>query len=556
MQKKWDLIIPRLKKNITPVFFIVFVCCPCLINAQERKLIGNPAAIYCTEMGYQYEVKNDHIGNEFGVCIFPDGSDCDAWDFFKGKAGKSFSYCAEKGYDTEIKRTIKGSYYTESALCSPRSNRVRKAEEKILMLDLMKKNQEPIAEKIILPGKSANERKIPNENIINKSFRMDENLPASFDWRDKDGHSYIGPVRNQGDCGACYSFGAVAAAEGRYNYATGSYDDNCADFSEAFLAWCLGGLSKYSPNFYGCEGADYSYSELTAITEEGITWETNYPYTGDEPESCNYQDDPLIFFDSWHRIDSLDIDGIKKALSTYGVLDVAVYVTDEFESYASGVFINDDRACLDGAYTTTNHAVSLVGWGNDAVGGDYWILRNSWGASWGENGYMRIGLRSASVACAGAYLIACTDSDSDGYYKEPGCGSDVDCNDSDASVYPGAIEVCDDQDNNCDGEIDEGEVCCSISPYESIVSSGWLLPRYTVVILTGPKEKRFSFEDTAEFDSDKIMNIISIPFLNMLFANVFVWPGGGPGLGAGFEDIAVTVGECEGVLRLMSDWLP
>jgi len=42
----------------------------------------------------------------------------------------------------------------------------------------------------------------------------------------------------------------------------------------------------------------------------------------------------------------------------------------------------------------------------------------------------------------------------------------------------------------------------------------------------------------------------------MLFANVFVWPGGGPGLGAGFEDIAVTVGECEGVLRLMSDWLP
>jgi C1A family cysteine protease len=66
---------------------------------------------------------------------------------------------------------------------------------------------------------------------------MAESLPSSFDLRDVDGRSYIGPVRNQGNCGSCYSFGAVVAAETSWNRKYDLYDDKAIDFSEAFIVW-------------------------------------------------------------------------------------------------------------------------------------------------------------------------------------------------------------------------------------------------------------------------------------------------------------------------------
>src|SRR5512136_2233455 len=84
---------------------------------------------------------------------------------------------------------------------------------------------------------------------------LGKTLPAAFDWRSYNGHSYIGAVRDQGDCGSCYSFGASAAAEGTYNYANGLYDSSCADFSESFIIWCLSRISPYGDHFYGCNGA-------------------------------------------------------------------------------------------------------------------------------------------------------------------------------------------------------------------------------------------------------------------------------------------------------------
>jgi len=388
-------------KKIIFSAFIIFFFCPALIHARESKSIGNPAAIYSIGMGYQYEVRTDHLGNEYGFCIFPDKSECNAWDFLKGKAGKFFSYCAKKGYDTETEKKNKGSYYTECAVCVSRDKGNGK-QEKILMLELMKKNQEPLIEKMFRPKNKG--QRIPKGKNLNKFKNIKKNLCPSFDWREKDGHSYIGPVRNQGGCGSCYSFGAAAAAEGTYNYATGNYDNNCADFSESFIIWCLGSLPEYNSHFYGCYGADYEYKELEALTDEGITWELNYPYTEVDPGDCAHWSDPVKVFDLWNRIDSLDIDAIKTALSTYGVLDVAVYATYNFSNYTGGIFINSDTTCPDNEYTATNHAVSLVGWGTDISHGDYWILRNSWGSSWGENGYMRIGITSARVACACTYL--------------------------------------------------------------------------------------------------------------------------------------------------------
>jgi C1A family cysteine protease len=238
---------------------------------------------------------------------------------------------------------------------------------------------------------------------------LGKQLPIKFDWRDYGGHSYIGPVRDQGSCGSCYSFAACAAAEGAYNWASDNYDANCADFSESFIIWCLGKYGPYDNHFSGCDGADYGYYELEALTGVGIIRENKFPYTTDDPGSCAHWSDPATTYRSWHRVTCSDIDAIKTAIMTYGVVDAAVYVEGAFQAYGSGVYDDTNTTCevIPCYYATTNHAVALVGWDDNPPegGGGCWILRNSWGPAWGESGYMRIRYNAARVACAIAYLV-------------------------------------------------------------------------------------------------------------------------------------------------------
>jgi C1A family cysteine protease len=231
-------------------------------------------------------------------------------------------------------------------------------------------------------------------------------LPSHFDWRDYNGHSYIGPIKDQGYCGSCYAFGAAAAAEGAYNYFNGFYDDAVQDFSESYIIWCLGKYGPYSDSFTGCDGADYGYKEVEALTKEGITEEANFPYTVNDPNGCTHWSDPVVVFQSWFRVPCGDIDAIKTAIMTYGPVDAAVYVGSAFQAYSGGIYQDSRTSCNAQPcyYTTVNHAVSLVGW-DDNNGNGYWILRNSWGKSWGENGYMRIKYTSAAVSCSAVYLV-------------------------------------------------------------------------------------------------------------------------------------------------------
>jgi len=247
-------------------------------------------------------------------------------------------------------------------------------------------------------------------------------LPSSFDWRNYNGRSYIGPIKDQDPCGSCWAFAACAAAEGTYNWAMGLYDGNCADFSESYLMWCLGSILPYSNHFGGCNsGADWDYYELLALTSagttsrDGVCTESNFPYQSSAPSSCSpYLAYPRVLFNSWHRVACLDIDAIKTAIMTYGVVDVAIMTSSAFDAYNGGVFQDSLTSCPGGNppdtdcyYTPTDHAVSLVGWDDNPPegGGGCWILRNSWNTSWGESGYMRIRYTSARVACEVAYLV-------------------------------------------------------------------------------------------------------------------------------------------------------
>lgn len=366
-----------------------------------QKGFKNPAAVYCEYLGYRYAVTNDSHGNQVGTCILPNGQKVNAWDFYKGKVGKEYSYAALNGYKIETVTEKVNGYTVEKAMCS---KSVNGKEEKISLEDLMEKNGDHL--------NLTNEKEsfdVYDAAQENPKFKVSKSLPTSFDWRSYNGHSYIGAVRNQGDCGSCYSFGASACAEGTYNVATGSYDSNTADFAESYIIWCLGSMSAYSSNFGGCDGADYTYSELQALVDVGTVNESYFPYTDSDNQSCASATTsaPKIKFNGWYRITCSDIDAIKTAIMTYGVVDAAVYVTTSFQNYSGGIFSDSYTSCSSSpCYNTpTNHAISLVGWGYDATYGDYWILRNSWGSSWGESGYMRIAATSARVACEVCYMV-------------------------------------------------------------------------------------------------------------------------------------------------------
>jgi PKD repeat protein/putative hemolysin len=378
--------------NLSASFLLSLLICSTVYSGQGKNL-NNPSRVYCESLGYEYEIKTDKGGNQFGICKFPNKTSCDAWEFYRGKAGQPFSYCVKNGYDIDTKVAGEKSYTKEFSVCIPKGDRTRE----VPMIDLMIQN----GDFPDLVGKHPG----ADERVSGAvTLQTTKDAPASFDWRNYNGRTFIGPVRDQGNCGSCYSFGAAAAAEGTYNFATGSYDGNCINFSESFIIWCLGKLTPYSSHFSGCDGADYEYQELQALVDIGIPLESAFPYTQTDPGPCTHMDDPKTIFNSWGRVNCNDIAGIKAALQTYGVVDAAVLVTTDFENYTSGVFSDSNTACADCAYETTNHAISLVGWGNDAQKEDYWILRNSWGTGWGENGYMRIQVNSAAVACAVAYI--------------------------------------------------------------------------------------------------------------------------------------------------------
>lgn len=240
-----------------------------------------------------------------------------------------------------------------------------------------------------------------------------EDLPKEFDLRDVQGHSYLSPIKNQAPWQTCYSFAATAAGESTYNRAMDLYDQDAVSLSEAFIIWSLG--PKYSgfPNAPYGDGSSYAYDELQALVDYGTVKESVFPYRPDFTEYAEDEEDhlldyhwdaPRIKFAGWHRLPVNDIATMKKAIRRFGALHSGVYSdTVEFQTYDGGVFSNQDTAPDNYLeyYSKTDHAIALVGWDEDRQA---WILRNSWGEGWGQDGYMYIDYRSAKVGIQAAYL--------------------------------------------------------------------------------------------------------------------------------------------------------
>ena len=217
-------------------------------------------------------------------------------------------------------------------------------------------------------------------------------LPAAFDWRAQTNGASPGlpPIRNQGGCGSCWAFATVGALE----CAIRIKDGVDVDLSEQWLVSC-------NQSGWSCAGGWYAHDyhlrngSTDSCLGNGAVPESNDPYQGvDAACGCPYPHQYWI--DSWaYSGDS--VDQIKQAILTHGPVSVSLAVDSAFEAYGGGIF----NAC---SASTINHSVVLVGWDDTQGSGGVWILRNSWGPSWGEGGYMRIAYGCDSVGYSTCFI--------------------------------------------------------------------------------------------------------------------------------------------------------
>ena len=217
---------------------------------------------------------------------------------------------------------------------------------------------------------------VANFNPAHPSFS--NAAPDSFDWRDK---GLVTPVRDQGMCGSCWAFSTVANLEGLYYKLKGV----AVDLSEQILVDC----DTYDS---ACNGGLMEYA-FQWIKENGMETEEDYPYTGYKG-SCKA--DPSKYIDmkvtGWKKLGPststwypVDEEEIKEFLYETGPLAIALNA-NPLQTYSGGILDKTSSQC---PVSGINHAVTLVGYGAES-GVDYWIVKNSWGENWGENGYFRI----------------------------------------------------------------------------------------------------------------------------------------------------------------------
>ncbi|GLU20067.1 hypothetical protein SLE2022_362820 [Rubroshorea leprosula] len=215
-------------------------------------------------------------------------------------------------------------------------------------------------------------RRVMKSKIASQRYAVHANdeLPESVDWREK---GAVNPIKDQGSCGSCWAFSTVATVEGINQIVTGELislsEQELVDCDRSYNAGCNGGLMDYAFQFI--------------IRNGGLDTEQDYPYLAVDSK-CNLDrvNAKVVTIDGYEDVMPFDEEALKKAVAHQPV-SVAIEATSKaLQLYESGVFTGECGSALD-------HAVVAVGYGTEK-GVDYWLVRNSWGKFWGEEGYIKI----------------------------------------------------------------------------------------------------------------------------------------------------------------------
>ncbi|OWF53460.1 cathepsin L1-like [Mizuhopecten yessoensis] len=217
------------------------------------------------------------------------------------------------------------------------------------------------------------------------------NLPEKIDWKTE---GWVSPVGNQFQCGSCWAFTANGAVEGQHYNVTGQL----VPLSAQDLMDCSNAEGNN-----GCEGGSMIQSYEYIIKNKGIDTDVSYPYTGKD-EKCHFNKTNVgATLTGYGKVQKGSELALQKAVATIGPIAVAVDATTEsFEMYKHGIL--NDQKCTQ----NVNHSLLVVGYGT-LNGTDFWLMKNSWGTSWGNKGYIMMSRNKKNqcgVANMGSFPIA------------------------------------------------------------------------------------------------------------------------------------------------------
>ncbi|XP_035206652.1 dipeptidyl peptidase 1-like [Stegodyphus dumicola] len=210
-------------------------------------------------------------------------------------------------------------------------------------------------------------------------------LPAEFDWRNVNGINFVSPVRNQGECGSCYAFSSLAMLESRLRIMTNN------TLKVVFSPQDIVSCSEYSQ---GCEGG-FPYVIAGKYAQDfGVLPENCYPYEGHD-DVCAVAKCKRFYVAEYKYVGGFfggcNEELMKLDLLQNGPLTVAFEMYPDFMYYSSGIYHHTGVGARYNPFHLVNHGVLITGYGTDnATGEKFWIVKNSWGTGWGEEGYFRI----------------------------------------------------------------------------------------------------------------------------------------------------------------------
>ena len=333
-------------------------------------------------------------------------------------------------------------------------------------------------------------------------------LPERFDWRE---HIDMPPIRGQGNCGSCWAFATVAPLEANVMINQGIE----INFSEQWLVSCNNGDDTHNPPIeMGCWGGwvchEYHQNRADDCGNIGPVLETTFPYVGYTTFcNCPYQVEPEYRI-NYHAGTGTAVLSIKQAILDHGPVSTTVYVYGPFYDYVEGVYDADFIG-------TVNHAVVLVGWDDHYYWDeDYygvWIMRNSWGPDWGEDGYMYITYGCCDIGLYTEYID----------YPGPDCNSNnindamdiasgysEDCNNNgvpdECDLGGGTVEDC--NDNDIPDVCEIGRVIDESSGELSPIGDGH--PQSFTLYSPPPAVSNVSLAFTAKADLENVNEYITV----------------------------------------------